>query len=156
MAYRSLVNRRDLLRGAATALAGGVTVLLAGCNTDATYSDTDMAKKFLKDQWGITLPHGTTVDRYYSSESDFQGGRDDVYVIDTPEAASSGFWQLDKYNSPLDNDSLAFAKSVLKSSGASFDLSTFRCTEITEDGQDALLSCYDRAAKHFVLFERIF
>lgn len=77
-----------------------VAALTTGCTACKPESDSSPSgdTEYVSDTWGIGFPSGTEIVNHYSSESDFQGGRDDICILDIP-AQEGGYWATSAFTS---------------------------------------------------------
>lgn len=117
--------------------------------------------QLIDDAWGIDIPEGTVIKHYYSSPSDFQGGRDDIYVLEVPAESRSGYWDISEFTSapPRAGSGLQSPYSVRDASKAPLAdsyIQSLSCRPQQRQNQDYLISCYDAGGGSFLLFEEIF
>src|SRR5699024_4712176 len=83
--------REHFKRLASMAVLGASLATLSSCSsTDSTQPEGDIS--FIEENWEIEAPESAETVEYYSTDSDFQGGREDVYVISMAESDRSGYW----------------------------------------------------------------
>lgn len=151
---RPRVSRRRT--AALTALA--CTLAVTGCSiTPGAPSKPDLDRVELA--WIIEAPDNLVVESYDSSEHDFQGGADEVYVVDIPDADRSGPWDPSGYSDGIADADRQLVDEIIASSQADIDedtLETLRCAEPHAQGQDFLLICHHAETDEHVLFQQIF
>lgn len=138
------------------ALAMPMLLLLGGCSADlSTPPDPDLGR--VEQVSDIEVPSGATIQEYYSSESDFHGGRDDVYILDIPTEQRTGIWDPSEYGEGVPSDISGRVSEIVESAAAPQDLPRdLTCgPSITKD-QNLLLVCFSAAGDSFLLIEQIF
>ena len=81
--------REHFKRLASMAVLGASLATLSSCSsTDSTQPEGDIS--FIEENWEIEAPESAETVEYYSTDSDFQGGREDVYVISMAEWDRAG------------------------------------------------------------------
>lgn len=140
------------------AAAASLALLLSGCTLELAASpepDVDRVESV----WDIEVPAGAVVQAYYSSEVDFHGGRDDVYVLQIPTASRSNIWDPATYTAGAPNDGSPTVDDIIDSSNADVSdkvISSLRCAQPIRADQNYLLTCHHADADEFYLFEQIF
>ncbi|WP_443371944.1 hypothetical protein [Brachybacterium alimentarium] len=142
------------------AIIGASLGALVSCSlSDSTQPEGDTS--FIESNWGIEAPESAATVEYYSTDSDFQGGREDVYVISMEESDRSGYWNDSGYT--LDSSEVArreiSPQSISESSGAELDevfFESLKCREPEERDQNYIVSCFNPTDGNFYVFEEIF
>lgn len=109
--------------------------------------------------WGIEVPSGAEVLEYYSSEADFHGGRDEVYVLGIPAADRAEGWDPADYGDGIPSDGAPTAGEVSASAGSPITddmVHSLSCADPERDEQNYLLICFDEKDEAFYLFHQIF
>lgn len=145
-------------------LAAVVSILsfASGCHsTPQEPEDPAGDINLISEVWGINVPEGAKIKQYYSSSSDFQGGRDDIYILEVPAESRSGYWGAGEFTSapPPAANGVQSPYSIRDASGAPLAdpyIQGLSCRPPQRQNQDYLISCYDAEEGDFLLFEEIF
>jgi hypothetical protein len=141
---------------ALTALACALAV--TGCSIEADAPSAPDLER-VESTWGIEAPDDLVVRSYDSSEHDFQGGADEVYVVDVPDAGRSGPWDPSSYSDGIADADRQLVDEIIGSSQAGIDadaLEALRCAEPRTQDQDFLLICHSAETDEHVLFQQLF
>lgn len=133
-------------------------VALSGCDASPP-EDPEWNLERVEGTWEITAPSGAQIRDYFSSEVDFHGGRDDVFVLEMPHGDRVGVWDPEGYQGGIPRDGAPTAQEITDSAGASFDDGLFDaldCGEPIRADQDYLLICFHEEGDDFYVFEQIF
>lgn len=140
------------------AAGASVALLLSGCDLELSAPpEPDFDR--IESVWGIEVPPDAEVQGYYSSEVDFHGGRDDVYVLQLPPSNRSGTWDSSTYTAGIPHDGSPTAEEIIESSEAEVSeeiLSSLHCSQPLRADQNYLLTCHHSESDDFYLFEQIF
>ena len=152
--------REHFKRLASMAVLGASLATLSSCSsTDSTQPGGDIS--FIEENWEIEAPESAETVEYYSTDSDFQGGREDVYVISMAESDRSGYWDESEYTitSSEGMRGETSPESIAENSEADLDEELFesiRCRGPEERDQNYLISCFNPVDGNFYIFEEIF
>ena len=152
--------REHFKRLASMAVLGASLATLSSCSsTDSTQPEGDIS--FIEENWEIEAPESAETVEYYSTDSDFQGGREDVYVISMAESDRSGYWDESEYTftSSEGMRGETSPESITENSEADLDEELFesiRCRGPEERDQNYLISCFNPVDGNFYIFEEIF
>lgn len=150
------IGRRKAISTAA--LIAAVASTLGACSTfDSERPDGDLV--FLAENWSIDIPGSAETASYYTSESDFQGGREDVYVVSIEAADRVGYWDLSQFTESATSALEPSPQTIIAASEAPVEqsaLGRLRCRSSEEQGQDYLLLCFDDDTERYLVFEQIF
>ena len=135
-----------------------IALLLSGCDLELNAPpEPDLSR--IESVWDIKVPPGTEVLEYYSSEVDFHGGRDDVYVLQLHTSERSGIWDSSTYTEGIPSDGSPGVDDIIESADADIAdgaLESLRCAEPARADQNYILVCHDVESDKFYLFEEIF
>lgn len=151
--YKMLLNRCTV-----SAIGAALALLLSGCSPEPT-APPEPDLEWIESTWDMEVPPGVEVLEYYSSEVDFHGGRDDVYVLKVPIAERSGFWDPSTYTEGLPYDGSPAVGDIVESAGAGIRqdaLDSLQCAKPSRADQNYILACHDEESDQFYLFEQIF
>ena len=152
--------RGQFKRLARMTVLGASLAALASCSsTDSTQPEGDIS--FIEENWEIEVPEGSETVEYYSTDSDFQGGREDVYVISIAEPDQSDYWDESEYTLTSSEGARGETspESIAESSEANPDgetLESLKCRNPEERDQNYLTSCFNPMDGNFYIFEEIF
>lgn len=150
------IGRRKAISTAALIAAAATT--LGACSAfDSDRPDGDLV--FLAETWSIDIPASAETTSYYGTESDFQGGRDDVYEVSIEAADRVGYWDHSQFTGSATPSLEPSPQTIVAASEASVDqrvLDRLRCRSPEEQGQDYLLLCFDDDTERYLVFEQIF
>lgn len=139
-------------------VAASLALLLSGCTLELNApSEPDFDR--VESVWDIEVPADADAQAYYSSEVDFHGGRDDVYVLRLPEASRSGIWDPSTYATGVPTDGSPTVADIVDSSSADVPdevLSALCCAQPVRTNQNYLLTCHHADDDQFYVFEQIF
>lgn len=151
----SLHRRTTLALGS---VGAALALLLSGCDLELSAPpEPDLDR--LESVGEMEVPAGADVLEYYSSEVDFHGGRDEVYVLALPASGRTGIWDPSTYTAGILEDGTPTPAEIIESANADIthdELSSLRCAEPRRANQNYLLICYDAETDTFTLFEQIF
>lgn len=151
--------RPSISRRRTATLAALVSALaMTGCSFASDVpSDPDLER--VESVWGIEAPDELVVESYDSSEHDFQGGADEVYVVDVGDADRSGPWDPSSYSEGIPDADRQLVDEIIASSEADIDedtLETLRCAEPRTQDQNFLLICHQPESDEHILLQQIF
>lgn len=131
-------------------------LVLAGCEVS---NDPEPDLDRVRALWTMNVPVDAEVEDYWSSEVDFQGGRDDLYVISIPEKSRVEAWDTAGYTEGVPLGDSPSPADIARSSGASIAEDVYdelTCRKPIRQGQDYILICYHQGDDLFYVFEQIF
>ena len=152
--------REHFKRLASMAVLGASLATLSSCSsTDSTQPEGDIS--FIEENWEIEATESAETVEYYSTDSDFQGGREDVYVISMAESDRSDYWDESEYTftSSEGMRGETSPESIAENSEADLDEELFesiRCRGPEERDQNYLISCFNPVDGNYYIFEEIF
>lgn len=139
------------------ALIVAVASTLGACSAfDSDRPDGDLV--FLAENWSIDIPASAETTSYYTTKSDFQGGRDDVYEVSMEAADRVGYWDHSQFTESATSSLEPSPQTIIAASEAPIDqsvLDRLRCRKPEQQGQDYLLLCFDDDAERYLVFEQI-
>lgn len=155
---RRLMASLSSPRLTAAPCAASALLMLSACGATAP-SDPESYLPRVESAWDIEVPESAEVREYYSSEADFHGGRDEVYVLDIPAADRTGVWDPASYAHGVPHDGAPSVSEISASAGAPITddlLDSLRCGDPVRADQNFILFCIDGETDAFYVFEQLF